>query len=88
MEIGLHYLQKRISRVKKLKFPSVIKRAIEKANDEKGYKIIGEVFAKKLNRYWYWKQLKIDNPDYVVYSMRHSFAWHAGGQRFVSAWLH
>ena len=60
---------------KKLKFPPVINRAIEKANDEKGYKIIGEVFAKKLNRYWYWKQLKISNPDYVVYSMRHSFAW-------------
>ena len=59
----------------KLKYPPVINRAIEKANDEKGYKIIGEVFAKKLNRYWYWKQLKIDNPDYVVYSMRHSFAW-------------
>ena len=60
---------------KKLKFPAVINRAIDKANDEKGYKIIGEVFAKKLNRYWYWKQLKISNPDYVVYSMRHSFAW-------------
>ena len=35
---------------KKLKFPPVINRAIEKANDEKGYKIIGEVFAIALNK--------------------------------------
>ena len=32
---------------KKLKFTPVINRAIKKANDEKVYKIIGEVFAKK-----------------------------------------
>ena len=31
---------------KKLKYPAVIIRAIDKANDKKGYKIIGKVFAK------------------------------------------
>ena len=53
---------------KKLKFPPVIIRVIDKANDEKGYKIIGEVFQKKLNRYWYWKQLKISNPEYFLFN--------------------
>mgnify|MGYP001300964637 CR=1 FL=1 len=35
-----------ILEIKKLKFPPVIIRVIDKANDEKGYKIIGEVFQK------------------------------------------
>ena len=61
----------------KLKFPDVINRAITQSNDEDGYKIIGERFGKQLNRYWYWQELKKENPDYVPYGFRHSFAWRA-----------
>ena len=35
-----------ILEIKKLKFPPVIIRVIDKGNDEKGYKIIGEFFEK------------------------------------------
>ncbi len=62
---------------KKIKFPDVINRAIAKSDDEKGYKLIGEVFGKTLNRFWFWKELKTKNPDYVPYGFRHSFAWRA-----------
>ena len=59
----------------KIQFPNSIKRGIEKSNDEDGYKFVGERFGKMLNRFWYWKELKKENPDYVPYGFRHSFTW-------------
>ena len=61
----------------KIKYPDPILRAIAKSDDEKGYKLIGERFGKMLNRFWFWKELKTKNPNYVPYSFRHSFAWRA-----------
>ena len=59
----------------KITFPDPIKRALAKSNDDKGYKLIGESFGKMINRFWFWKKLKEENPDYVPYGFRHSFAW-------------
>ena len=61
----------------KIKFPDPILRAIEKSNDDAGYKLIGERFGKMIKRFWFWKDLKVENPDYVPYGFRHSFAWRA-----------
>ena len=61
----------------KITFPDPIKRALAKSNDDEGYKLIGERFGKMINRFWFWKQLKEENPDYVPYGFRHSFAWRA-----------
>jgi len=67
----------------KLKFPSRIEKVIAKHNDKNnpfnfdldGYKPIGEKFGKLLAEFWFWKELKKKNPNYVAYSFRHSFAW-------------
>tara|TARA_B100000989_G_scaffold287906_1_gene258007 strand:+ start:604 stop:1233 length:630 start_codon:yes stop_codon:yes gene_type:complete len=67
----------------KLKFPSRIEKVITKHNDKNnpfnfdldGYKPIGEKFGKLLAEFWFWKELKKKNPNYVAYSFRHSFAW-------------
>ena len=62
---------------KNMENPEVSTRIVEPLNlpnlPNEGQRIISLLESKKLNRYWYWKQLKIDNPYYVVYSMRHSF---------------
>ena len=59
----------------KIKFPDPILRAIEKSNDDDGYKLIGERFGKMINRFWFWKELKTKYSNLVPYSFRHSFAW-------------